>query len=113
MRIRDRRFPATAPQAGRAVPLKWRLTDANGTPIDDPASFSKAFSYQVSCEDLSGEIEDSVEEYASGSSGLQYNGDGYWQFNLKTAKSYAGQCRAAYIEFQGGQISPLAHFKFK
>jgi len=100
-------------QAGRAVPFKWRLTDANGQPVEDPESFVALRSYQIDCETLSGEINDSVEEYAAGDSGLQYDGDGYWQFNWKTPKTYAGTCWAAYVDFNSTQISPVVNFKFK
>jgi len=51
-------------------------------PITDPASFAGFYVYPLSCDDLQGNILDSVEEYASGSSGLQYLCDGYWQFNF-------------------------------
>ena len=57
-------------QAGRAVPFKWRLTDANGNPISDPDSFVSLWSYVIDCDTLAGDITDSVEEYAAGSSGL-------------------------------------------
>jgi hypothetical protein len=30
-------------KAGQAIPAKWRLTDANGVPIGDPASFVGLF----------------------------------------------------------------------
>jgi hypothetical protein len=101
-------------RAGQAVPAKWRLTDADDVPIEDPASFDGLFSYEIDCDDLTGDPTDSVEEDASGSSGLQYNGDGYWQFNWKTPKTYAGTCRAMYIKFNGNcATSPVATFKFK
>lgn len=100
-------------KAGQAVPAKWRLTDCNGVPIADPASFVGLYSYPVSCTDFIGDPTASVEEYAPGSSGLQYNGDGYWQFNWKTLKTYAGTCRLMYVEFDSIQISPVAYFQFK
>lgn len=100
-------------KAGQAIPAKWRLTDANELPIADPASFIALSSYMVSCVDFSGDIADSVEEIAPGSSGLQYNGDGYWQFNWKTPKTYADTCRAMYVEFDSGAISPVVKFRFK
>jgi hypothetical protein len=99
-------------KAGQAIPAKWRLTDANGVGISDPASFVALWSYLINCDTLSGIIADSVEEYAAGNSGLQYNGDGYWQFNWKTPKTYAGQCRAMYVEFNSGALSPVVAFKF-
>ena len=101
-------------KAGQAIPVKWRLTDyGNGTPISDPASFVGLYSYSVSCVDFTGNPTDVVEEYASGASGLQYKGDGYWQFNWKTPKTYVGQCRQMYIKFAAGITSPPAKFKFK
>ena len=101
-------------KAGQAIPVKWRLTDyGNGTPISDPASFVGLYSYSVSCIDFTGDPTDVVEEYASGASGLQYKGDGYWQYNWKTSKTYVGQCRQMYIKFSGGMTSPFVKFKFK
>jgi hypothetical protein len=100
-------------KAGQAIPFKWRLTDAIGTPISDPASFAGLYSYPMSCDALTGSPADAVEEYAAGDSGLQYNGDGYWQFNWKTLKTYASTCRAAYVEFNSTLTSPVVTFKFK
>jgi hypothetical protein len=99
-------------KAGQAIPIKWRLTDANGAPISDTASFVGVYSYGVSCTDFSGTPPDDIENY-SGSSGLQYLGDGYWQFNWKTPKSYAGTCRTMYVKFVDGFKSPEVDFKFK
>ncbi len=100
-------------KAGQAIPVKWRLTNGSGVPIDNPSSFVGLYSYRVSCIDLLGDPIDAIEEYASGASGLQYLGDGYWQFNWKTPKTYFGQCRDMYIRFEGDTTSPVAQFKFK
>jgi hypothetical protein len=106
-------------KAGQTVPAKWRLTDANGTPIDDPSSFAGIWSYPVSCTDLSASVGDAIEEYSPGNSGLQYNGDGYWQYNWQTQKGYANTCRAFYVGFGPSDTtppvttSPVANFKFK
>jgi hypothetical protein len=100
-------------KAGQAVPAKWRLTDANDVPIADPASFVNLLSYLINCTDFAGDPLDSLEEVASGASGLQYSGDGYWQFNWKTPKTYADSCRAMYVEFKGGALSPVVKFQFK
>jgi hypothetical protein len=97
---------------GQSIPVKWRLTDAEGTPISDPASFVKLYSYPVSCTDFTGDPADIIEEYASGTSGLQYVGEGYWQFNWKTPKSYKN-CRTMFVEFAGGLTSPTVTFQFK
>jgi hypothetical protein len=93
--------------------VKWRLTDGNGTPISDPSSFLGLYSFSASCGDFFGDATDVVEEYAAGASGLQYKGDGNWQYNWKTPKTYVGQCRNMYIIFVNGSSSPIAKFKFK
>lgn len=100
-------------KAGQAVPGKWRLTDANGVAIDNPGSFAGFYSYSVDCETFTGNSSDAVEEYSTGNSGLQYKGDGNWQYNWKTPKSYAETCHAMYVEFDSGSISPIVRFKFK
>jgi hypothetical protein len=60
---------------------------------------------------LSGDSIDAIEEFA-GFSGLQYSGDGYWQFNWKTPKTYAGQCRRMVLTLGDGSTH-VADFKFK
>ena len=45
-------------------------------PITDPGSFVGLYPYLLSRDDLQGNILDSVEEYASGSSGLLITEDG-------------------------------------
>jgi hypothetical protein len=54
---------------------------------------------------------DAVETY-SGETRLQYLGDGYWQFNWKTLKSYAGQCRAPTLTLSD-DCTLTAAFAFK
>lgn len=100
-------------KAGQSIPAKWRLTDANDIPITSSSSFVSLSSYQIGCADFSGDPTDAIEEVSAGASGLQYNGDGYWQFNWKTPKNYANTCRAMYVEFDSGATSPAAKFKFK
>lgn len=98
-------------KAGQTIPVKWRLTDAVGAPISDPSVFV-GFNWQnVGCSTTAG-VPDAIENY-SASSGLQYLGDGYWQFNWKTLKGYANSCYAIHVQFTGGLESPVANFKFK
>jgi hypothetical protein len=99
-------------KAGQAIPVKWRLLEY-GVPVSDPASFDFLYSYRVSCSGFAGNPAEAIEEYAPGNSGLQYQGDGNWQFNWKTPKSYAGTCRAMYVEFSNGTTSPIVYFEFK
>lgn len=98
-------------KAGQAIPVKWHLTDYYGVGVSDPVSFvSVASNGNGSC---GGGSTDAIEEY-TGNSGLQYLGDGYWQFNWKTPKSYAGQCRTMKL-FLNGSSTPYAtaDFQFK
>ena len=95
-------------KAGQTIPLKWRLTDATGTPV------TTLTAVQVTVASLScafGSTPDAVEEYASGSSGLQNLGDGYYQFNWKTPKSYAGSCETLQLNLGEG-IYRTAAFQF-
>lgn len=55
---------------------------------------------------------DPVEEYASGSSGLQNLGDGYYQFNWKTSTSYAKSCKTMKLDLGEGFVH-TAEFWFK
>ncbi len=101
-------------KAGQAIPVKWRLTDAVGMPISDPASFRSLTSYDIGCEGLLGDPVSSVEEYSTGSSGLQYLGDGVWQFNWTTPKTttYINHCRKMVLKLGDGSTHE-ANFKFK
>ena len=99
-------------KAGQTIPVKWRITDINGAPISDPASFKNLASYKITCDSLSGDSTSSIEEYATGSSGLQYIGDGSWHFNWTTSKTYAGQCRKMVLTLGEGSTYE-ADFKFK
>ena len=84
----------------RAIPIKWRLTTADGTAVSDPGSFVSVSS-QSAGGACAGLPDDAIEEYA-GSSGLQYQGDGNWQFNWKTPKTYSGQCRTMTLTLSDG-----------
>jgi hypothetical protein len=100
-----------AAKAGQAIPVKWRLTDANGIGISDPGSFVSLTSANASCKEWTG-TQDPIPEDASGASGLQYLGNGNWQFNWKTPKTYAGTCRIMILNLKDG-TQHKAEFKFK
>jgi len=95
-------------KAGRTVPVIWRLTDANEAPVTDPASVAAITSTTSACSPA--QAADDVETYA-GNSGLQNLGDGYWQFNWKTPKGYAGQCRTLKLNLADG-ATHTAEFRF-
>lgn len=98
-------------RAGQAIPVKWQVKDAKGETVADPASFAGITSYPVSCTALGTALSDVVEEPTAGSSGLQYLGDGYWQYNWKSPKEYVNQCRAMVLSLKGG-YKASASFKF-
>jgi uncharacterized repeat protein (TIGR01451 family) len=99
-------------KAGRVVPVKWRLTQS-GAPVSDPGSFAGLFSQSVDCSAGAGSIEAAIEQLAAGHSGLQYDGDGNWQFNWRTASAAKGSCMAVVVTFSDGTMSPVAYFKLK
>jgi hypothetical protein len=95
--------------AGRTVPVKWLLMLA-GVPVSDASSFAGIFTSPVSCT-TSGSTDAPIDQYV-GTSGLQYLGDGSWQYNWSTQRNYAGTCRVLAVRFSDGTSSPMAYFKF-
>ena len=60
--------------------------------------------------DLAGSL-DQVEETASGSSGLQNLGDGYYQLNWKSPAGYANSCKTLTVDLGLG-LRAQALFRF-
>jgi hypothetical protein len=101
-------------KAGQTIPVKWRITtiiNGNEVGYTNASSFTQLGSNPMSGENCSDGDPTPIEPY-SGSSGLQNLGNGYWQFNWKTPKSYAGQCREMTLTLDDGSIHK-ANFKFK
>jgi hypothetical protein len=97
-------------KAGQSIPLKWRITDANGLPVTSLSSVSVTVA-SLSCS--LGTTPDALEEYASGGSGLQNLGDGYYQFNWKTPQTYANSCKTLKLNLgEGSGFEHTALFKF-
>jgi hypothetical protein len=95
--------------AGRTIPLKWRVTDANGNPIANLTSVSVT-SVAGGCS--ASAPADTLEEYATSNTGLQNLGDGYYHFNWQTEKSWAGSCRTLRLDLGDGVVHN-ALFQFK
>jgi hypothetical protein len=100
-------------KAGQMIPLKWRLLDAAGNPVTnlDPTSVTMTVS-SYTCP--SGVTTDAIETYATGTSTLQNLGDGYYQMNWKTDKSYANSCRKLTLKigtWTGDGLYALFQFK--
>ena len=107
----DRPNTMNVSKAGQSIPLKWRLTDANGNPVVDLGTATVTVS-GISC--ALGVTDDLVEEVAPGSSGLQNLGDGYYQLNWKTPTSYAGSCKSLNLILgEGAPRTALAYISFK
>lgn len=99
-------------KAGQAIPLKWRLTDALGTPVTNLGSVTVSVT-GVSC--ALGTTTDEIEEVAAGASSLQNLGDGYYQFNWKSPTSYAGSCKSLNLRLgeEATARTNLAYISFK
>ncbi|MBA3494727.1 MAG: PxKF domain-containing protein [Gammaproteobacteria bacterium] len=60
-----------------------------------------------------GTTPDQIEEYAAGASGLQNLGNGNYQFNWKTPKSYANSCKTLKLDLgEGAGQERTALFQF-
>jgi hypothetical protein len=96
--------------SGQTIPLKFRITDAYGNPV------TNLMNVNVTAEGLEcslGMTADQIEEYAAGASGLQNKGDGYYQFNWKTPKSYANSCKTLKLDLgEGAGMERTALFQF-
>jgi hypothetical protein len=98
--------------APRTIPVKWRLTLSDGTPVSDLSSFVALKSYEVDCTTRVGDSSTAVVEPSLGS-GLLYLGNGNWLFRWKTSKDYRHTCRVMFVEFSDGQTSPEVFFTFR
>jgi hypothetical protein len=101
-----------AANAGRAIPLKWRLLEGS-TPIVDlvigPGHWSLS-STEVSC--ATGQSSATATAESSGSSGLQYDLEaGHYVFVWKTQKVWTGTCRRFSATYAGQTLS--ANFSFE
>ena len=94
--------------AGKTIPLKWRVTDGSGAPITTLTSVD-VWATGIAC-DL-GDTADQLETYSTDSAGLRHLGDGYYQFNWKTPKSYASSCKVLHLDL-GDDVAHTAEFRF-
>ncbi|MBI5652889.1 MAG: PxKF domain-containing protein [Chloroflexi bacterium] len=100
-------------KAGQAIPLKWRLLNASGAPVTNLSStVVKVTAIGLSC--AAGTTTDQIEEYAAGESGLQNLGNGYYQWNWKSPKTYANSCKTLKLDLgEGTGNEHTALFQFK
>ena len=95
--------------AGRAIPLRWRLTSASGSPVTTLTAASVTVQ-GLDCAAAS--TTDLVEETTAGGSALQNLGDGYYQLNWKTPSAYANSCKNMRLDLGEGLVH-AALFKFR
>jgi hypothetical protein len=104
----DNRPVLNTTKAGRAVPLKWHLTDASNAPVTTLTTAT------VTVQNLScglGVTTDELEETFAGASGLQNLGNGDYQLNWKTSSAWSGSCKTMVLDLGGG-VTVRADFRF-
>jgi len=98
-------------KAGQTIPLKWRITDADGNPVTNLTSVSVT-AVGLACS--VGTTVDLIEEYYAGNSGLLNMGNGYYQWNWKTPKTYAYSCKTLRLNLgEGAGYEHNALFQFR
>jgi hypothetical protein len=98
--------------AGRTVPVKWQLSDANGASVSDLASFKSLASVPVQC-DIGTPVDDVEEVVSAGGTALRYDATtSQFVYNWTTSSSWRGKCRRLVLEVLDGQRKE-AVFKFK
>ncbi len=98
-------------KAGQTIPLKWRITDADGNPVTNLTGVSVT-AVSLSCP--SAPTTDAIEEYVVSNSGLQNLGDGYYQWNWKSPSAYANTCKTLKLDLgEGAGFEHLALFQFR
>ena len=86
-------------KAGQTIPLKFSVVDDAGLPVPGITGFTINVTDQRCA---LGSTLDQIEEYASGGSGLRDFGDGDYQFNWATPKSYARSCKQLTLSLPSG-----------
>ena len=98
-------------KAGQSIPLKWRITDANGNPITNLTDVTVTAT-SLSCN--AAITSDSIEEYATSNSGLHNLGDGYYQWSWRIPTSYANSCKTLRLDLgEGTGNEHTALFQFR
>jgi YVTN family beta-propeller protein len=100
--------------AGRAIPIQFQVLDANNNPVLNltapPVTIG---SFSASCASLDTTVSTSIPATtATGGSGFQNLGGGFYQFNWATLKTWAGTCRQLQVNIGDG-VNHVADFQFK
>ena len=95
-------------KAGQAIPVKWRLLTSTGAPVLTLTTATISVS-GLSCS--TGATFDNIEEVTAGASGLKNLGNGYYQLNWKSPKTYAASCKTLRLAIGDG-VTHDALFEF-
>ena len=97
-------------QAGRTFPIKWRLANADGTPVTALTSFTSFSDTSVPCEAAPSDVLE--EQLAATSSGIRYDAaENLFIYNWKTVKGAVG-CRLITVTLDDGS-QHYAKFQLK
>ncbi|MFC5578935.1 PxKF domain-containing protein [Lysobacter niabensis] len=94
-------------KAGRSIPLRWRVLDAQGAPVSNLATAS-VNAVPISCPSAS---ENRISTHGGSIGQLQNLGNGYYQLDWMAASSLRNSCRRLDLDLGDGQLHS-AQFKF-
>lgn len=94
-------------KAGRSIPLRWRVLDAQGAPVTGLTTASVAAT-AIACPSVS---ENRIGTYGGSNGQLQNLGNGYYQLDWMAPSSLRGACRRLELNLGDGVPRP-ALFKF-
>jgi uncharacterized repeat protein (TIGR02543 family) len=87
-------------QAGRTFPIKWRLANADGTPVTALTSFASFSDTPIACEASPSDVLE--EQLAATTSGIRYDAaENLFIYNWKTVKGAVG-CRLITVTLDDG-----------
>ena len=93
----------------RRFALKFRVLGTNGAPVTNLTTATITVT-TLNCS--LGTTLDQIEETVADESGLQNHGNGYYQVNWKSPKTYGGSCKVLHLNINDG-VTHDANFQFK
>jgi hypothetical protein len=97
-------------RAGQAVPLKWRLLSGNVPVLSIDSASITTVNYECGMA-----VTPTLAEKSPGRSALKHLGDGYYQLNWATPKSYANSCKelTLTLDVAGETVTKTVLFQFR
>jgi Tol biopolymer transport system component len=95
-------------KAGRGIPLRWRLLDANGAPVTDLAR-ATVTTTPIACP--SGSHSDDIETTVQRASRLRHLGEGHYRLDWVSDRKHARTCRELILDIGDG-VTHRAVFRF-